>query len=39
MSYKHRGFWQCMDNMREKEELEKLIANNAAPWMKWERRK
>lgn len=37
MSYIHEGFWQCMDNIREKETLEKLLRNNAAPWKKWER--
>lgn len=37
MSYIHHGFWQCMDNIREREELEKLVANKAAPWMRWER--
>lgn len=36
MSYMHKGFWQCMDNMREKEQLEKLIAGGKAPWKKWE---
>lgn len=36
MSYMHRGFWQCMDNVREKEMLEKLIAADKAPWIKWE---
>lgn len=36
MSYIHKGFWQCMDNMREKEMLEKLLAHNKAPWKKWE---
>ena len=36
MSYIHKGFWQCMDNMREKETLEKLIKAGKAPWMKWE---
>lgn len=36
MSYMHRGFWQCMDNLREKQQLEKLIENNIAPWKKWE---
>jgi len=36
MSYKHHGFWQCMDNIREKEILEKMIAAGQAPWMKWE---
>lgn len=36
MSYMHRGFWQCMDNIREKETLEKLLAAGKAPWKKWE---
>ena len=36
MSYMHRGYWQCMDNLREKAELEKLIKAKRAPWMKWE---
>ena len=35
MSYIHEGFWQCMDNLREKEMLEKLWNNNQAPWKKW----
>ncbi len=36
MSFTHRGFWQCMDNIREKEILEKLVEAGKAPWMKWE---
>ena len=36
MSYMHKGFWQCMDNIREKNDLEKLIAAKKATWMKWE---
>lgn len=36
MSFIHKGFWQCMDNVREKELLEKLYASNKAPWKKWE---
>lgn len=36
MSYIHSGFWQCMDNIREKNMLEKLLATNTAPWKKWE---
>ena len=36
MSYMHHGFWQCMDNMREKELLEKLLTNGKAPWKKWQ---
>lgn len=37
MSYVHEGFWQCMDNIREKSMLEKLLAENKAPWKRWER--
>ena len=37
MSYIHEGFWQCMDNIREKNMLEKLLAENKAPWKRWER--
>ena len=36
MSYLHRGFWQCMDNKREMDMLEKMLANDCAPWKKWE---
>lgn len=36
MSYLHRGFWQCMDNMREKVTLEEMIAKKSAPWIKWQ---
>lgn len=35
MSYMHTGFWQCMDNAREKLMLEKLIESGQAPWKKW----
>ena len=37
MSYIHEGFWQCMDNVREHEMLEKLLQADKAPWKKWER--
>ena len=37
MSYVHTGFWQCMDNIREKNMLEKLLAEGKAPWKRWER--
>ena len=37
MSYIHKGFWQCMDNIREKAMLEKLLATGEAPWKKWKR--
>lgn len=32
MAYKHKGFWQCMDTVREKEQLEKMWADGTAPW-------
>lgn len=33
-AYKHDGFWQPMDTLKDKRELEKLIKENNAPWMK-----
>ena len=36
MSYRHLGFWQCMDNIREKNMLDKLLENGVAPWKKWD---
>ena len=35
MSYVHKGFWQCMDNIREKSILENMLAHNRAPWKVW----
>lgn len=35
MSYRHKGFWQCMDTAREKDLLEALWANGTAPWKVW----
>ena len=37
MSYVHTGFWQCMDNIREKNMLEKMLAEGTAPWKRWDR--
>ena len=36
MSYMHKGFWQCMDNLREKSLLEKYWDSGKAPWKKWD---
>ncbi len=36
MSYTHKGFWQCMDNKREKDLLEKLWESGQAPWKAWD---
>lgn len=35
MAYKHDGFWQCMDTVREKEQLEKMWNSGNAPWKVW----
>lgn len=35
MAFRHRGFWQCMDTMRDREKLERLWASNEAPWKRW----
>lgn len=34
-AYKHSGFWQCMDTIRDKNNLENLIVKGIAPWVKW----
>lgn len=34
-SFKHHGFWKPMDTQRDKNQLEQLIENNKAPWIKW----
>lgn len=36
MSYLHKGFWQCMDNVREKNLLERYWNSGVAPWKKWD---
>lgn len=35
-AYKHKGFWQCMDTIREKNKLEQLWDSGKAPWKLWE---
>ena len=32
-AFKHDGFWQCMDNIREKEYLDELIKNKNTNWL------
>jgi glucose-1-phosphate cytidylyltransferase len=34
-AFKHDGFWQPMDTIREKELLDKLWYSNNAPWKLW----
>lgn len=35
MAYKHDGFWQCMDTVRDRQLLEGMWADGSAPWKKW----
>lgn len=34
-AYRHRGFWQPMDTLRDKTQLEDLWARGRAPWKVW----
>ena len=31
-AFKHYGFWQCMDTLRDKELLNKIIKSGKIPW-------
>jgi len=35
MAYEHRGYWQAMDTLREKNLLEELWLSGRAPWKVW----
>lgn len=35
MAYRHLGFWQAMDTLRDKQRLEELWSGGAAPWRVW----
>jgi glucose-1-phosphate cytidylyltransferase len=35
-SYRHTGFWQPMDTLRERYRLQELWESGAAPWKSWE---
>jgi glucose-1-phosphate cytidylyltransferase len=35
-AYEHKGFWQPMDTLRDKNHLEELWSSGSAPWKKWE---
>jgi glucose-1-phosphate cytidylyltransferase len=34
-AFKHFGFWQCMDTLRDKEKLERMWNSGDAPWKVW----
>lgn len=35
VAYRHDGFWQCMDTLRDKMLLESLLEKGQAPWKVW----
>jgi glucose-1-phosphate cytidylyltransferase len=36
VAYRHEGFWQCMDTLRDVRLLESLWESNKAPWKIWD---
>jgi glucose-1-phosphate cytidylyltransferase len=34
-AFLHRGFWQAMDTLRDKQHLESLWSSGKAPWKTW----
>jgi glucose-1-phosphate cytidylyltransferase len=35
VAFRHEGFWQCMDTIRDKHTLESMWMNSSAPWKIW----
>ena len=35
-AYRHPGYWQNMDTLRDKKILEELWQSGKAPWKQWE---
>ncbi|EHL04616.1 glucose-1-phosphate cytidylyltransferase [Desulfitobacterium hafniense DP7] len=35
VAYKHKGFWQCLDTLRDKSRLEGMWLSGNAPWKVW----
>jgi glucose-1-phosphate cytidylyltransferase len=38
ITYRHDGFWACMDTLKDKQLLEDLFLHERAPWTVWEPR-
>ncbi len=36
MGFRHKGFWSCMDTLKEKKMLEELWNSGQAPWKMWD---
>lgn len=35
VSYRHNGFWHCMDTIRDRDNLNEIWSTGKAPWKKW----
>jgi len=35
LTYRHDGFWACMDTFKEKQELDEIFTRGNAPWAVW----
>ncbi len=35
-AFRHPGFWQCMDHLRDKIDLDRLWTEHRAPWRVWD---
>lgn len=38
VGYHHKGFWKCMDTLRDKQQLEDMWIKGNAPWAMWLKR-
>lgn len=34
-TYRHNGFWKCMDTLRDKQDLNQMWQSNSAKWKTW----
>ena len=34
-TYRHNGFWKCMDTLKDKNDLNEMCQADAAPWVSW----
>jgi glucose-1-phosphate cytidylyltransferase len=35
MTFRHDGYWACMDTFKEKQDLDEAFGKGAAPWAVW----
>tara|TARA_R110001606_G_scaffold355312_1_gene506184 strand:- start:12354 stop:13127 length:774 start_codon:yes stop_codon:yes gene_type:complete len=35
-TFKHNGFWKCMDTLKDKHDLDAMVNSNSAQWKSWE---